>query len=366
MIRASVTVCICLVVVLLTSLSALAQNTSASQSVPLSEVWQYYSNIHNYSFVVRECDRHVIKSSYQMGDLADAAHRAASAWHEAFPQIQISIETDKCSYGYPDFQNGQNEIYWSDTKRQSAEVGEYMAYFLSDGTLTEHDLTADADALDRFADIHRMDPHVALYNIMLHEIGHALGLNDAYVVDEDGCDWSVMLKLCSEATERSPRPADIAALQKIYGLAPSPSNITPTPQPQPTPPPSAGTGAGLSQFDLNHNGYIEDNELLKVVDLWTTGEISDDLLYQVTDAWIKQTKITAAQVKAHQKRSFAAVEVYDANGRHVTSLACGLGDVNMRVGRLLKQMSSPTGVYISVVRDCDTNQVKLTNGLYQN
>jgi hypothetical protein len=351
---------ICFVLVLLSSLSGLAQDSSNSQIVPLSELWQYYSNIHEYSFVVRECDRHATKSSYQTGDLADAARRAASAWHEAFPQIQISIETDKCSYGYPGFQNGQNEIYWSDTKRQSAEVGEYMAYFLYDGTLTEHDLTADADALDRFTDIHHMDPHVALYNIMLHEMGHAVGLNDAYVVDEDGCDWSVMLKLCSEATERSPRPADIAALQKIYGFAPSPSAIAPTP------PPSAGTGSGLQQFDLNHNGYIEDNELLKVVDLWTTGEISDDLLYQITDAWIKQTQITAAQVKAHQKRSlFAAVEVYDANGGHITSLACGLGDVNMRVGRALKQMSSPTAVYISVVRDCDTNQVKVTNGLYQ-
>ncbi len=346
-----------------------SHESSGAQAVPLSELWEFYGAIGHYDFVVRECGFTEFEGGFQTGDLASAARSAASTWERTFPAISIAISTAPCSYGFPDFRNNEDEIYWSGFRRGAAEVGDYFGYFVLDGTLLEHDITVEPVGLADFANDHQMSIHTALYNIVLHELGHALGLNDAYIIDLDGCDWSVMLKLCA-GPEMSPQPADIAALQHIYGLAPRPNSEVPQP-PQPAPPPPPSSAGGLRKFDLNQNGTIDDEELFYAVDLWTMGELPDEEFYQVTDAWIRQVQIASAKsstLKSREKRAapaLTAVEVYNANGLHIASLSCSTGNASARVARALKQLRSPVGTYILVTRDCNNNQTKISRSLFK-
>ncbi|MEO8593581.1 MAG: matrixin family metalloprotease [Candidatus Solibacter sp.] len=80
----------------------------------------------------------------------------------------------------------------------------------------------------------RVGSNIDLYSVVLHEIGHALGLGHS---DRPGAVMYPYYKLATSLTED-----DIAAIRALYGSnspePPVPPAPTPTPTPPPTPPPT--------------------------------------------------------------------------------------------------------------------------------
>ena len=347
------------------------ESGEVNRTVPLSEIWEYYTALQPVSFVVKECGFDEFQGGFSTGDLARAAERAAIAWESAFPGIQINLQTANCSFD-PGFRNGMHEIYWAKFSNGGPELGDYMGFFLFSGEVVEHDISIDSESLGAFVDRNQGNRAIALYNLMLHELGHALGLGDAYQVDARGCDWSVMLVQCM-GPERQPTQQDIAALQHIHGFRPQPS-AAPTPQPEPpsptpppadnSPPPASGSQFQLKDFDMDGNGVIGDEDLFRAMDLWALGDLSDRELTLLVDAWISQVRVASTNRRASTLNP-TAVEIFDTSGKLLASLGCSSGAVNTRVARTLDRLHAPKAVYITTIRDCTTNQTKITNGLYQ-
>lgn len=361
--RASSLLVIFLAITFSLSFSVFSQQEigSGNRVVPLSEIWEFYTTNSSQTFVVKECGIHEFKGGYQSGDLLIAATQAASAWNRAFPGIVISIQRASCTGNPPNFRNGTHEIYWSGfTGSASNEVGNYMGYFLTDGTLVEHDITIEPSHLGNFVSRNRTDPQTALYNIVLHEVGHALGLNDAYLVDSISCDWSVMLMLCA-GPRMAPTPADLAALQQIYGFAPREQSggvIEPAPPPAAAPP-----VFNMARFDTNRNGIIDDEELFLAVDVWAAGGMSDEQFSLLVDAWITQVRVQV--VRPRSSYAPTAIDVFDTSGKKIASIGCGFGDLMARVGFQLERQNAPSATYIMRSRNCANNQYEITHGYFQ-
>ena len=339
-----------------------------NRTVPLSEIWEYYSALDPVSFVIKECGFDEFQGGFQTGDLEAAAYRAATAWEAAFPSVRFNLHTADCSFD-PSFRNGMHEIHWAKFSKGGPELGDYMGFFLFSGEIVEHDISIDSESLGDFVDRNQGDRTTALYNLMLHELGHALGLGDAYLVDARGCDWSVMLVQCI-GPARQPTAQDVEALQHIHGFRPQPS-AAPTPiqpppvdQPPAQQPPTPQPHFQLKNYDLDGNGVIGDEDLFRAIDMWALDEISDGELTLIVDAWISQVRVASTKRRT-STQSPTAVEIYDTSGKLIATLGCSAGDVNSRVARTLDRLKAPKAVYITSVRDCNSNQVKITNGLYQ-
>jgi len=367
---------------LLTSLSLFSFSVSAShessstRAVPLSELWEYYANLNPLSFSVKECGFDEFKGGYNTGDLAAAATQAAAAWEQAMPGIVINVRLSDCSLN-PGFRNGENEIHWANYSNGSAELGDYKGFFLFSGELVEHDISVDSTALGEFVDRDRGERQTALFNLVVHELGHALGLGDAYLVDTRSCDWSVMLLQCT-GPRKSPTAADIAALRHVHGFAAEPSS-SPTPIPVPSPPPPDPVPPPavepppptelekpfhMSQYDLNDNGVIDDEELFAAVDQWALGALTDDQLNMLIDAWISQIRVAAVKRRANST-TLTSIEIFDTSGKFIDRLECSMAAPQSRIARALDRARAPKGVYITAIRDCTTNILDVKNGLYQ-
>lgn len=361
--RASSFLGIFLALVVSLSFSAFAQQDigPSNRIVPLSEIWEFYTANGSQTFAVKECGIHEFKGGYQPGDLMIAATQAAAAWNQAFPGVVISLQNASCTGNPPNFRNGTHEIYWSGfTASASNEVGNYMGYFLTNGTLVEHDITIEPSHLGNFVSRNRTDPGTALYNIVLHEMGHALGLNDAYLVDSLSCDWSVMLMLCA-GPRMSPTSADVSALQRIFGFAPREQSGGVI---EPAPPPAAAPAAfNMARFDTNRNGFIDDEELFFAVDVWAAGGMNDEQFSLLVDAWITQVRVQMLRPKTQYAP--LAIDVFDTGGNKIASLGCGFGDLMARVGRQLERTNAPSATYIMRARNCSNNQFEVTHGFFQ-
>jgi hypothetical protein len=361
--RASIILGISLFLIISTGFAASANHdlTSDRRVVPISEIWEFYTENNLLSFSIKECGIHEYKGGYQPGDLLVAATQAAAEWNRAFPSVVITIQSASCTGSPPNFRNGSHEIYWSGyTASASNEVGNYTGYFLTDGTLVEHDIAIEPSHLGNFISRNRIDPQTALFNIVLHEMGHAIGLNDAYLVDSLSCDWSVMLMLCA-GPRMAPTAADVAALQHIFGFAPreqSGGTIQPAPPPTTAPP-----SFNMARFDTNRNGLIDDEELFFAVDIWTAGGITDEQFSALVDAWITQVRVQAIRPKT-QSAPFA-VDVFDTNGNKIASLSCAMGDTKVRVGRELDRKNAPSATYIMRTRDCSNNKLEIMHAYFQ-
>jgi len=91
---------------------------------------------------------------------------------------------------------------------------------------------------------------------------------------------------------------------------------------QPSLPPAS---AEIARYDTNHNGRIDDPELLIAIDQWISYQISDELFFAVLDAWVNQRPIRAERSTGPKTGRLpleraAWVEFFDLSGRPIAQL----------------------------------------------
>jgi hypothetical protein len=265
-----------------------------------------------------------------------AAIDAAAIWKRTGVPVRIVINRPygACS-SYKAFYNLINEIHFAGHEVNAPELAFYQS-LREGGTLIEEDISIYLRGVGETAARYGLDPYDVLLSTLVHEFGHALGLDDAYELYPDDCGWSVMLAYCPEGPI-IPTEADIRALRKIYGYFPSPIDSSPAPLPTPF--------SDLRGFDTNHNGFIDDLEFFAVIDLWISGHVSDEMFFQVIDAWISQTPV-AGQRWQPSGFGLGQARVFDLSGRLVAQWI----NTSLRQALKIAHRAWPNGVYILVLR----------------
>jgi len=325
---------------------------AAERTVPLSPRWEAYARAPTISFAVRECGIFEPLSGFRSGDLAEAARAAASAWASLGLRIPLSVEVGTCGEELPRFGNRRNEIYWTGRPRPSGEFGDCAVEYTSDSRIQEQDIRIDPFRLSRAVQALGADKDAVLYNALVHELGHALGLGDAYEADPAGCGWSVMLKLCSSG-RLVPTPLDREALARIYGEASLPRSRRGSGLPNPN---------ALVELDTNGNGRLDDPEVFRAVDLWVRGELPDAVLFDAIEAWIAGKSLHSLRLRAPMGAQWVSLALYDLRGRRVGGTRgcvplAGRGAIQRGISTLLTRKGLPAGVYLAQIRDCYTGAV---------
>ena len=155
---------------------------------------------------------------------------ASDSWGAAGANFHFSgggatgAPASACGSGGPD---GQNTVGWAAQSGNTLAVT--CSWFVNSGnpaTETEFDMQIDPAWEWTTGDT----PQIDLQSVVLHELGHALGLGHA------SDPASVMFASYTSTTlKRALQPDDIAGLKSIYGNASAPA---PTPSPTPAAPPS--------------------------------------------------------------------------------------------------------------------------------
>jgi hypothetical protein len=158
-----------------------------------------------------------------------AAYEAAAEWNRVSPiKIQLGFDNSRC--GEPLLEIEENNIHWADKNWPEPEAGHWNYRFcLLSFQFCEEDIEIDPVDTLLTAQALGTDWYTVVYNTILHELGHSLGLGDAYkFYGLEECGWSVMLALCTPY-KMQVMPADIEALQRIYGRVDLPTPLPPPP-----------------------------------------------------------------------------------------------------------------------------------------
>ena len=334
-----------LIAVLVVSLwGAVAWSQPSGFSVPLAQDPSLYQGRTEVTFAVKECRGLGAFGGFQPGEIGQVAQEAVAVWNRLNLPVRINLVRGDCRVR-PATNNGENELYWTAQAMPAERFGLYIA-MTRGGQLMEEDILLKADNIEWISGKLGASPRRLLFNALVHEFGHVLGLGDAYIKWPKACGWSVMLALCS-AERFQPTASDLEALQKLYGSASQDDALSP---------PSSGSGSSLRQFDANDNGYIDDPELSDAMDQWLEGRISDDLLFEVIDAWTSRTKLQGASLDDTQTFSVTAVTLFNLSGDRISHTTCSSGAAMDRARQMLDRQ--PQGTYIAVVRDCRTGTTK--------
>lgn len=332
-------------VVILIIVGPIAWAQPSGFSVPLAQNPSMYEGRSEVTFAVKECRGLGAFGGFQPGEILQASQSAAAVWNEAFPQVRINVVRGNCQ-SRPTRGNGENELYWTGQAMPAERFGLYVA-MTQGARLAEEDILMKAANIEYVAGELEASPQRVLFNALVHEFGHALGLGDAYRDWPKACGWSVMLALCS-ADRLHPTAADMEALRSIYGRTSDGDALSP---------PSSGSGS-VRQFDANDNRYIDDAELSQAMDEWLAGRINDDLLFEVIDAWTSREKLQGAALGLGPRFAVTSVRVFSLSGDRVGQSACSSSPSLERARQLLQR--EPQGTYLAVIRDCQTGATKTT------
>ncbi|MBI1730335.1 hypothetical protein HY229_00340 [Candidatus Acetothermia bacterium] len=317
---------------LLLSLSSFSDD-NASRFVPLmtdkngKSAHDMYAKRIETIFQVLDC------SSDQL--LLKTAQEVAAIWNSETPvKIILKQDAERCSGGT--FGNIRSEIYWDQTSISSRpNTGEYHFNYTDTRDIIEEDIAVNLGLVVSQSASLNTSTTIVLYNALMQGFGNALGLGNAYEQYPGECYWSVMLANCTRG-RLPPQEADLAAIEKIYALKP-PSPLQP------------------KDFDINHNGLVDQEEFNRAIDLWVIGSISDDLILDLYRLFISQTKIPFVETNAVIE---ASVRIFNLNGKVVMRQECASYH-KTSLQRLLTQHAFPSGVYIALVRDCQTGRTAL-------
>ncbi len=281
------------------ALIAIANYGVFAQTVPLSSFADLFASRPEISFTVPDCLTYVPDSFSVI--LLQELPKAIEAWQRipGIPPIRLVRDCFVPSFG-----DERNSIYWSLEQITEQDTLAEQRFSYSTDKILEEDIIVSLPAMlakntDLGGDLLTLDELV--FNALVHEFGHSLGLADAYLITglSDCTGWSVMLAACT-LRRVYPTKKDVEALGKLYGFLRS----TPS-----TPP-----GSWLRKYDLNFNDFIDDEEFFDLLDAWIRGEITDSHLYEATDVWVNQRRMSTAQRIEPSCDPKRARSVYDLNG----------------------------------------------------
>ncbi len=310
--------------------NATGQTTTASGHVPLKANWQLYADRGMVTFQVPQC------SSPRLARLVpQAAQAAARAWNRAAQRPMIAIRVTDCTD--PAFRDRRNAIYAVDAIK-GQRLGSHLSLTSGpDGRLLEHDIQLSRTRLAEDIQGAPDGGRSVVYNVVLHEMGHALGLGHVAALPRN-CGMSVMREqLCRMGVRQTPTTADVTALQQIYDLT------APTATPR-----SAPSSDALADYDTNGNGIIDDAEFMEILDRWAVEQLSSRTFHRLLDAWAQGRQLQASDASAPRR----SIQVFDLDGQPVLTQACSpqaLASVQDRLGRY----ASRPQTYVLRTQDCD-------------
>lgn len=283
--------------------------------VPIDETYQeLYASRNRVSFTVFACP----PTNAITRQLVAAAERAAENWNRITePHFSINLSIHSCEFALNvgKWGNRKNEIYLvktGDRFVQEDTAGGYIS--IKGATLfVEEDIIVNRTVISKIE-----DPEYALEFILTHELGHALGLEDAYLVEgqRNSCGFSIMLPLGTCVRQRdsefvnyhvdpTPKPLDIEALERVYGREfSSPTN----------PPPNQDPKSTLSYFDLNSDRLLNDSEFFVLLDAWLADDVADTLFFDGVDYWISQAPLPVSTQSTFSLQDAHEITIFDQNG----------------------------------------------------
>ncbi|MFB6287108.1 MAG: hypothetical protein ABEK03_11105 [Candidatus Bipolaricaulia bacterium] len=313
--------------------NATGQTTTASDHVPLKANWRLYADRGVVTFDVPQC------AASQLARLIpQAAQAAARAWNRAAERPLIAVQLTGCTDST--FPDRHNAIY-AVSALEGQRLGSHLSLASGSGArLLEHDIqlsrTRLADDIQSASDGGRS----VVYNVVLHEMGHALGLGHV-AARPDSCGMSVMREqLCRMGARHSPTSADVAALRQIYDLGASTANPRSAPSRADDP---------LADYDANGNGVIDDAEFMAILDRWVVDQLSTRTFHRLLDAWAQGRQLQASDASAPRR----SIRVFDLDGQPVLTQACSpqaLASVQDRLGRY----ASRPQTFVLRTQDCDS------------
>jgi len=190
--------------------------------------------------------------------------------------------------------------------------------------------------------------------VMTAENSHTVRLN---LTGDDIGGRNFLYPSCSGGGGSSPPPPP-----------PPPADEPPsTPPPPVTPPPPTSGGSDLASYDANGSCVLEEAEFFNLVDGWIGGSVDNGLFFAGVDAWIGQTNICNAAIALssvielqrlsdgvigfslnHASLNINQVEIYALNGQHVFS-AQGAGNSLYWTFGSHPERQVPNGVYVAVI-----------------
>ena len=109
----------------------------------------------------------------------------------------------------------------------------------------------------------------------------------------------------------------------------------------------------LAGFDINRNGLIDDPEFFAVIDQWIAGQINDDLFFSIIDVWISQARVSGITIRKEDPQE---LRIYDLAGKLISYQACKPGGQELRAQAILSRLEVPRGIYLLVMRHCETGR----------
>lgn len=309
--------------------SPTAQTATASDHVPLKSNWPMYAARGPVAFSVPQCADTALARL-----VPSAARAAADAWNRAAGRSLVTVRPTDCHAAT--FQDRRNAIY-AVNALEGQRLGAHLSLMSGrDGRLLEHDIQLSRTRLAE--DIHGAPDggRSVIYNVVLHEMGHALGLGHVAALPGN-CGISVMREqICQMGARQTPTSADVGAVRQIYRLSTSSDRS------------SAPTDDdALTAYDTNQNNRIDDAEFFEILDLWVRDELSTRTFNRLLEAWAQKADLRAQTASA----PLQSVRVFDLDGRPVLTQACSPQALAQVQSRLSQRATGPE-TFVLRTRDC--------------
>lgn len=197
--------------------------------------------------------RSTIRFEVCLGDpLWSASTGAARAWNEALNnRIEIQVNRSMChASAFPG--DGRSQIYYGRIEGVHGDANALYGLSFGSAGIIEEEIVIG----------YRVEDPIHLQNVITHEMGHALGIADAYHL-ADRCLETIMTsvgewKLCLI------QPIDVETVLQMIQDA-----------------------NGFSQWwDLNGDAILSDVEFFRGVDGWLRGDIGDFEFFDLVDLWL--------------------------------------------------------------------------------
>jgi len=113
----------------------------------------------------------------------------------------------------------------------------------------------------------------------------------------------------------------------------------------------------LSRFDTDGDGFIDDVELFRAIDLWVAAQIEDGLFFALIDHWVRGVPLGASGLGgAAPLRGAEELRIFDLGGHRLIKLRRAS---SREIQQLLRRLANGVYLYVAVVRTEDKPTVRV-------